>query len=243
MKHLIIGSGTVGFATGRWLEANDENVYYNDIDNNLLNKLKNNGHKVADIKVSVDVYWICTAEWDVETVVKGLARTDKLVVIRSTILPGILNKLRNKYNIHTIAHSPEFLREHNAIGDIFNPDRVVIGSKSKEAIDILKMIYTNPLVVSPDISSLIKLVSNSWLATQISFWNEIYTVCKENKVNPQMVSDGVTLDKRISNYGSNMLNDPFDGFCLPKDLDAIISISKNTVLLDAVKKINERLKI
>ena len=78
MKHLIIGSGTVGIATGTWLKANDEEVYYNDIDAKLLKKIKNNGHNVVDnIKtISVDVYWICTAEWDVETVVKNLRGTD-----------------------------------------------------------------------------------------------------------------------------------------------------------------------
>jgi len=251
MKHLIIGSGTVGFATGRWLEANNEEVYYNDIDAKLLKKLKNHGHNVVgNIRnVSVDVYWVCTAEWDVEQVMAILSqiKINHIVAVRSTVAPGVFKKLSDKYGPNqTIAHVPEFLKASVPLDDIFNPDRVIIGADDSSTIHIFQGLFHNlnvPMVVTTlETSSLIKLVSNAWLSTQISFWNEIKKLCDKYNVNPEEVANAVTLDHRISRYGSNMIGEPFGGFCLPKDLSAIIKLFGRRNFFDSVMKVNENVK-
>lgn len=254
MKHLIIGAGIVGTATGVWLKANQENTIFYDIKPEVLKKLENRGLKVTSrIKdVNADIYWICTAEWNVEEVISQLSKLFKnpTVVIRSTTPPGTIENLAKKYSLKHIAHVPEFLKAKTAIADIFDKDRVIIGAKNEEVKSKLKKLFQVEMVevifTNPTTSELIKYSSNCWLATQISYWNEIKKLCDKFNVNPQMVANAACLDRRISKYGTAMIGDAFSGFCLPKDLDALIKsfISKDLdpTLLRAVKKVNERVK-
>ena len=244
MLHLIIGCGTVGNATGAWLEANSEEVFYTDIDKSKLNKLEEKGKKITKsyTEKQFDLYWICTPEWEVEKVLKKIPITNK-VIVRSSTIPGTLDRIDYK----ELVHVPEFLKQRTALSDTFNPDRIIIGGKGNFThflvYDFLKETYPNKPIFATTLiqSEMIKLVSNAWLSTQISFWNEIYKICNKHNINPQYISDLVTLDKRISKYGSNMINQPFGGFCLPKDLNNLISISDKSILLKAVKKVNEEM--
>lgn len=254
MKHLIIGSGIVGTATGVWLNTNREDVTFCDIKPEALKKLQNKGFKVtSSIKdACVDMYWICTAEWDVEKVLKQLSKIveDPTVVIRSTMPPGRTNKLARKYKLQHIAHIPEFLRQKTAIADIFDKDRVIIGTTDEKIKLKLKKVFNSETVqiifTDSTTSELIKYASNCWLATQISYWNEIKKICDELKVNPQMVANAACLDRRISKYGTAMIGEPFGGFCFPKDLDALIKSFEgnrlNPIMLKAVREVNELLK-
>lgn len=254
MKHLIIGAGIVGTATGVWLKANCEDVIYCDIKPEVLEKLKNRGFtvtsKIKDGKA--DIYWICTAEWNAEEVLKELSKyfDDPMVVIRSTMPSGTTKKLSKKYKIKHIAHIPEFLRQKTAISDIFDEDRIVIGTTDEEMEVTLRKVFssvTAPIVFTdPTTSELIKYAANCWLAMQISYWNEIKKIADELKINPQMVANAACLDKRISKYGTAMLGEPFGGVCFPKDLNALIKsfeeLGLNPILLKAAKKVNERIK-
>ena len=246
LTHVICGSGVTGLATGTWLEANNETVIYNDIKADTIKKLKSEGRTVAtNLKLvkDTDVFWICTAEWHIEDAMNSLPDlTRSMVVIRSTIEPDVLVKLCNKYKTPLIVHIPEFLRASSAINDVFNPDRVVIGTHNKFAAEKLSEFFKNlhvPIIITtPETSSLIKLVSNAWLSTQVNFWNEIKSLCDKYQVNPEDVANAVTLDERISKYGSNMTGSPFGLFCLPKDLDTIIKLFERKSLFDEVKRGN-----
>ena len=254
MKHLIIGAGIVGVATGVWLKANCEDVIFCDIKPEVLERLKNRGFtvtsKIKDGKA--DIYWICTAEWNVEEVLRELSKSfdDPTVVIRSTMPLGTTEKLSKKYKVKHLAHIPEFLRQKTAISDIFDEDRVVIGTTDEETEKMLRKVFnsvTAPIVfTNPTTSELIKYAANCWLAMQISYWNEIKKIANELKINPQMVANATCLDKRISKYGTAMLGEPFGGFCFPKDLNALIKtfeeLGLNPDLLKAVRKVNERIK-
>ena len=254
MKHLIIGSGVIGTATGVWLNANHEDVIFYDIKSEVLKKLENKGFRVtSSIKeFHVDIYWVCTAEWNVEEVLSKLSKLfkDPTVVVRSTTPPGTTQNLGKKYGLKHIAHIPEFLKEKTAIADIFDKDRVIIGTIDDETKSKLKRIYQVEMVyvifTNPTTSELIKYASNCWLATQISYWNEIKKICDKFNVNPQMVANASCLDKRISKYGTAMIGEAFSGFCLPKDLDALIKSFEGSgldpVLLKAVRKDNEQIK-
>lgn len=254
MKHLIIGSGVVGFATGLWLKANKEDVIFHDIDKDLLSKLEKERHTTsATIKQDIDIYWVCTAEWHVNDAMQKLdnelkTNDHKIIVIRSTTPPGTIDTLIDRYPRFHIIHIPEFLRASNAVEDTFNPDRIVIGSKSLYASHIVMQLFNvckaPVLFVEPTTSEMVKYASNCWLSVQISYWGEIKSICDRLNINPQEVANVSSLDRRISSYGTAMLGSPFGKFCLPKDLDSLIKTFEehniDPVLLKAVKKVNER---
>lgn len=254
MKHMIVGSGTLGISTGTWLEANGEEVIYNDINADLITKLIRNDMTVSvNVKAirDVDIYWICTMECDVDNAIRGLPHPigNSIVVIRSTNPPCVTDALAKQFNIEYIAHVPEFLRASTAISDMFNPDFVVIGARKKRTREKLGRLFKNlfvPIIYTdPVTSELIQLISNAWFSTQVSFWNQVFKISKAYEVNPEQVANVVTLDKRVSKCGSDMLGTPFGGAYLPKDLDSLIvrfnSKNLEPTLLKAVKEVNKKM--
>lgn len=174
----------------------------------------------------------------VEEVGRGIARNMtgyKVIVTKSTVPVGTGERLREvikKTQTHAhrfdIVSNPEFLREGSAIEDFLRPNRVVIGADSEQAVAIMKDLYRplylieTPIVVT-DIptAELIKYASNAFLATKISFINEMANLCERLGANVQMVAKGMGLDNRI---GSKFLHAGagFGGSCFPKDLAALI---------------------
>ena len=255
MKHVIIGSGVVGVATGTWLEANKFDVTYYDIDNEVLRKLRKSGKKTANILPKLtrqDIFWICTHEKYVKAIIANhlSVLSKSIIVIRSTCPPGTLEHLQNSFGLAFLAHNPKFLREKTALDDEFNKDRIIIGTNNNYVKEVMQTIYKSsnaPIIFTdPTTSELIKYAANCWLSTQISYWSSIKQLCDKLNVNPQLVSNAVTLDKRISKYGSAMLGFPYSGKCFPKDMKSLIKTFKdkkiNPTLLEAVEKVNEELK-
>ena len=163
----------------------------------------------------------------------------KIIINKSTVpvttgdeLEKIINKSVNK-KYFSVVSNPEFLREGEAIRDFIYPDRVVVGSNSKKATRILRNLYS-PLVskgakfVSTNrrAAELIKYASNAFLATKITFINEIANLCEKIDVNIEDISIGMGLDKRI---GSRFLRagPAYGGSCFPKDTKAIVSTADN----------------
>jgi UDPglucose 6-dehydrogenase len=144
-----------------------------------------------------------------------------------------------------VVSNPEFLREGFAVGDLMNPDRVVIGIHSQRPVAAMKEVYTPfkaPIIIT-DINSaeLIKHAANSFLALKISYINAIANICEAAGANVQEVANGIGLDERI---GRRFLNAGigFGGSCFPKDLSAFIKISEQVgyefKLLKEVQHIN-----
>ncbi len=145
-----------------------------------------------------------------------------------------------------VVSNPEFLREGSAIYDTFHPDRIVIGTSSRRAADMLIELY-KPLdapVIVTDINSaeIIKHAANSFLATKISFANALVHICEASGANVEEVTKGVGLDNRV---GSRFLNAGvgYGGSCFPKDVSAFIAIADELgydfKLLKEVENINE----
>ncbi|MBH0197395.1 MAG: UDP-glucose/GDP-mannose dehydrogenase family protein, partial [Nitrospira sp.] len=174
----------------------------------------------------------------VEEVGKGIARHMtgyKVIVTKSTVPVGTGEKLRDAITQtqtqpipFDVVSNPEFLREGSAIEDFMRPNRVVIGADSDQAVAIIKDLYRplylieTPIVVTDvPTAELIKYASNAFLATKISFINEIANLCERVGANVQMVAKGMGLDHRI---GSKFLHagPGFGGSCFPKDLAALI---------------------
>jgi UDPglucose 6-dehydrogenase len=151
----------------------------------------------------------------------------------------------NKGAEFDVVSNPEFLREGCAVPDLMNPDRVVIGSASDKATDLMKRIYEPfraPILVT-DVNSaeLIKHAANSFLSLKISYINAVSAICEASGADVEMVADGIGMDKRI---GRNFLNAGlgYGGSCFPKDVKAFIAISRQLgvpfTLLEEVERIN-----
>jgi len=151
-----------------------------------------------------------------------------------------------------VVSNPEFLREGSAIGDFMRPNRVVIGSDSDEATAIMKDIYRplylleTPLVITTlETSEMIKYASNAFLATKISFINEMGRICEKVGADVGMVAKGIGLDQRI---GSKFLHvsPGYGGSCFPKDTLALTSIAKSVgyelKIVKATIEVNEEQK-
>jgi len=181
-----------------------------------------------------------------------------LVVIRSTVLPSttrtrIVPWLERYSQMRAgedfgVCVNPEFLRQTSALQDFLNPSRIVIGELEKRSGDLLENLYAPfgaPIIRSdPDTAEMIKYVSNLFLATKISFFNEMYTTCKALGLQPHVISETVALDPRIGTYGIYG-GRPFGGRCLPKDLEAFINFVRgeklNPKLLEAVLRVNKKM--
>ncbi len=189
----------------------------------------------------------------VKEAVENAARNmgEGIIVIKSTVFPGttekILRPIAEKYsNKISLAMNPEFLREGKALHDFMHPDRIVIGARDEKTAEMLKELYkpidAPILVTNPTVAELIKYASNAFLATKISFANEIGNLAKMLGIDVYEVMKGVAMDHRISPYFLNA-GIGFGGSCFPKDLKALRAGAKklgyDMRLIDAVLKINE----
>lgn len=191
-----------------------------------------------------------------ENIAKNLKPGYTVVSCKSTVPIGtnkkvleILNKFKNPNAKADIASCPEFLREGTALHDTFNPDRIIIGTESEKAKELLLALH-NPLpgkrvCVGIESAETIKYASNSMLATKISFANMVSLMCEKTGADVEDVLEGVGLDNRI---GRTFLYPGigYGGSCFPKDVKALIETGKkievNVELLKAVEKINELAK-
>ena len=153
-----------------------------------------------------------------------------LVVVRSTVVPGttesiIAPKFPDMNRVGLCAN-PEFLREGTAIEDFLNPSRIIIGERDVNSGDALRRLYRgfrSPIMrTNLKTAEMIKYASNSYLATRVSFINEIGNICKELDIDVYEVATGMGYDQRI---GHEYLNagTGFGGFCLPKDVAALVA--------------------
>lgn len=168
----------------------------------------------------------------------GAAQNDyKAVVIKSTVPLGTVDKVREwigkaqKRPLPVdLVVNPEFLREGSALYDTMHPDRIVIGSDNPEAAETVKQLFHSmscPIIVTDcNTAQLIKYTANAFLATKISFINEIGRVCDAYGANIEEVASGVGLDHRI---GPHFLRAGigWGGSCFPKDIAALINMGNN----------------
>ena len=193
------------------------------------------GTPTAKDGVSADLSQV----FSVAQLISKKIKSRKIIVTKSTVPIGtgdkierILNK-NKKRGLFTIVSNPEFLREGEAIKDFKYPDRVVIGANDKQVIKLFNELY-RPIInkgaafvaCTRRAAELIKYASNAFLATKISFINEIANLCEKVHVNVDDVAVGIGLDKRI---GSRFLRagPAYGGSCFPKDTKALAKVGKN----------------
>ena len=221
----------------------------------------------CDLKTSVknsDIIFICVGTptkkggisadlsqiYNVAKEISSSINKFKIIITKSTVpvttgdeIEKILLKKNNK-NKFSVISNPEFLREGEAIRDFTYPDRIVIGSNDKKSNKVLKNLYSpliskgaNYIHTSRRAAELIKYASNAFLATKITFINEIANLCEKTGINVEDISIGMGLDKRI---GSRFLRagPAYGGSCFPKDTKAITSTADRfKVNLSVIKSV------
>ena len=192
-----------------------------------------------------------TALFEVSRQIAQLLKESKIIVTKSTIPVGTSDKIKNifkNFSAHRIRYifNPEFLKEGNAVNDFMSPDRVIIGSGSAKAIEIIKDLYSAFLrtsdrfiVMDEKSAELTKYASNCMLATRISFMNQMAQLCEKTGANIDFVRAGVGSDSRI---GERYLfaGVGYGGSCFPKDIKALIRTSEeNGINLNILKAVEE----
>jgi UDPglucose 6-dehydrogenase len=203
---------------------------------------------------AIDLRFITKSTQQIATILKTINRWH-LLVVKSTVLPGttqqIILPLIETFSGKKVgtdiglAMNPEFLKEGVAIKDFLEPDRIVIGSSDEKSRTTLRQLYqkfTCPFVeTSLSAAEMIKYASNTFLATKISFINEIGNLCKALGIDTYDVATGMGFDKRI---GRPFLDSGigWGGSCFPKDVDALIAWAKEkkipTRIIESTRQVN-----
>lgn len=266
MNILIIGAGVVGQATGRGFARYGHKVSYSDIDGARAAALQAEGLEALTLSEAFnrDRVWsfvmVCTPEGAVEQVVSqvmGLVGPWPPIgdlpvgpiVIRSSIMPGQLEKLVEKYR-WPMVFNPEFLRAVTSEEDFLKERFAVIGYPQPYwfgnvgGLDVAYRAMQKTVIMVPaKVASLAKLANNSFLAACISFWNEMHDLAGAEGINSHEVGALLsTIDERMPEYGAKMHGQPYGGTCLPKDIRHLIEIAgqhnRVPALLQAVEAVN-----
>ena len=188
---------------------------------------------------------------DIE-ILTSFEQKEKTIVLKSTVSPGTTKKWNIEFNFLNIVFNPEFLTEANAVNDFENQSRIILGGPRPQTTK-LKQIYSKVFpkahIIKTDSThaEMVKYLTNSFLATKVSFANEIYQICDKLKVDYDKVVEYAVLDDRL---GKSHWAVPgpdgdfgFGGHCLPKDLSALIHIAMHlnteTNVLNAVEETND----
>lgn len=189
--------------------------------------------------------------------IADLINDGKIIVSKSTVPVGTVEKIKTlmkekgKGRVEVVSN-PEFLKEGAAIQDSTKPDRIIIGSRSKKAVEILTELYSpfvrtgNPILVMDERSAeMTKYAANAFLATKISFMNEMANLCTRSGADIDWVRKGIGSDPRI---GQQFLfaGVGYGGSCFPKDVKALVKTSRefdyHFKVLEAVNEVNENQK-
>jgi UDPglucose 6-dehydrogenase len=257
----IIGQGFVGNAIYQKFK-NYYNVLTFDLDNSKCNSTE------KELIDNSEVIFVClptpmnqdgSCNIDiVEGVIKKINDTskDKIVVIKSTIVPGTTDRLNSKYENITIAFNPEFLTERNAIEDYENQNRIILGGP-RTATTKLKQVFSKVFpkaeIIKTDSThaEMVKYLINTFLSVKVSFANEIYQLCGKLSIDYDKVVEYATYDERLGNSHWSVPGHDgdfgFGGHCFPKDLSALISLTNElgtlNNVLDATKKTNDLVRV
>ena len=245
----IIGNGYVGNAVFQKFQQH-YNMYVYDINSNLANS------SLSNLKNNCKIIFICVPTpmnsdgscnvSIVENILKNLnTSSNHIIVNKSTVYPGCTEIFNKKFKNLEIVSNPEFLTERNAVDDYNNQNRIILGG-SKSTTTTLKNIFSKvfPKVriieTGSTYAEMIKYFTNTFLATKVTFANEIYDLCSKLKLDYDKVVEYSVLDERIGNTHFNVPghdgNFGFGGQCFPKDLLALIKLT------DDLKTTNNLLK-
>jgi len=254
MKVGIIGNGFVGSAIASGFTLHVEDVLIYDTDE------RRSTHSLSEVIKLSNIIFVCVptpmkedGSCDlsiVEKVCENIVniQTDKSVpiVVKSTIVPGSMEALSEKFNTLSLVFNPEFLTERKARLDFINASRIVLGSNNEEAMkkveDIYRLRFPYTKIIKTDFATaqLIKYMANCFFATKVSFMNEMFQICNAINGDWEKAIAGFVTDGRIGNSHIDVPGHDgdfgFGGKCFPKDLNAMISSAEKLGINPSVMK-------
>lgn len=179
---------------------------------------------------------------------------DKIIIIKSTVLPGTTDNYQLQYPQHQILFNPEFLTQDTAIDDFIHPDRQIIGYTTQSqtlAEEVLAMLPPAPYqkIMPAPAAEMVKYMFNTFYATKVVFANQFYDLCQKLDVDYALVKEAFLTEKKNLFNHFEVWHKRYRGYggkCLPKDLDSLVDLAeKNNIdlkLLKTVREINAKLK-
>jgi UDPglucose 6-dehydrogenase len=254
----VIGQGYVGTAIKLGFQDHYDILTYDKFD-----LAKSTHSKISDIVDETEVIFVCVPTpmrkdgtcytGIVEEVIREINETANghIVVIKSTVPPGTTDKFNHEFSNVTVIFNPEFLTEENFLDDFKNQNRIILGG-SRKGTNKLRQIYSKVFPKATIVKTgdkhaeMVKYFTNCFLATKVSFANEMYSICEQIGIDYDKVVEYATYDERL---GKSHWAVPgpdgdfgFGGHCFPKDLSAIINEFTTYGLLEAVEQVNDQVR-
>lgn len=167
-------------------------------------------------------------------ITKFTNNTDKIIIIKSTIVPGTTKKYESKYPKSNFAFNPEFLTEANYLADFINADRTIVGSNtdltSRRVIALFRQRFPSQKIFQTDTTTaeMVKYMANAFLSTKVMFANEVFDICSALGIKYEEVKSMVAADRRIGNSHLDVTTARgFGGKCFPKDIVALIGRARD----------------
>lgn len=242
----IIGYGIVGKATDYGFRRDHQNIFFYDKFKNedTVNGLGRECMPLKDVVEKSDFIFVCLPtpfnskgidlkimDENMDEIARYASNTDKIIIIKSTVIPGTTRKYAEKYKNCKFCFSPEFLMEKSYLQDAINPDRIVIGADDHKITlkvnGLFKSSFPNVPMFFTDLTTaeMVKYMNNCFLATKVIFVNEIYDLCEKLGIKYEEVRDMILADKRIGKSHMDVTTlRGFGGKCFPKDIMALIGL-------------------
>jgi UDPglucose 6-dehydrogenase len=254
----VIGQGYVGTAIKLGFQD-----HYNVVTYDKFDLAKSTHSKIADLVEETKIIFVCVPTpmrkdgtcytGIVEEVIREINETanDHIVVIKSTVPPGTTDRFNHEFSNVTVIFNPEFLTEENFLDDFKNQNRIILGG-SRKGTNKLRQIYSKVFPKAVIVKTgdkhaeMVKYFTNTFLATKVSFANEMYNICEQIGIDYDKVVEYAIYDERL---GKSHWAVPgpdgdfgFGGHCFPKDLSAIINKFDTYGLLESVEDVNNQVR-
>ena len=257
----IIGQGFVGNSVKEGLK-NHFNIETYD-----LIKEKQTVNSIKDLFSVSEIIFVClptpmksSGECDTKIVKSVLSELNsygnKIVILKSTVPPGTCDGFASEYTNLSIVFNPEFLTEANAVNDFKNQDRIVLGGDDEETLNtvegLFRIRFPNVPIVKTNrkTAEMVKYTTNCFLATKVSFANNIYDICNASGINYEHMMDIVKYDYRVG-YSHWSVPGPdgdrgYGGHCFPKDMGALVHYASTvgvypSLIAEAIK-VNDNIR-
>ena len=255
MKQLgIMGVGMVGGALKRYFESQNKEVLCFDPGKGFDDKQKINQAEIVFICVPTP-YIEEKGGFDLSFVHDALSilENGKIIVIKSTIVPGTVNELQKQYSQHKFLFNPEFLTEATADFDTMNPNRQIIGysiESESVALEILDLLPEAPYekIMRAEEAEMVKYFSNCFYALKVAYANQMYDLCEKLGINYDIIKEAAKVEPMMGQVHWEIFHKGYRGYggkCLPKDTRAMIKLAKannyQMSLLEEAEKYNNSL--
>ncbi|HEX9008529.1 MAG TPA: hypothetical protein VF837_04685 [Patescibacteria group bacterium] len=246
----IIGYGFVGQAVEYGFSNHEIHIYDKYKNFETLNEVVEKSDYIfvclpTPIKEDESGIDLSIMNENIDSLAKLTKGTDKIIIIKSTVVPGTTQGFIDKYPKSLFCFNPEFLREASFLQDFVNTDRIIIGATNDQVSRRVAAMYQAVLplapifMTDPTTAEMVKYMANCFLSTKVIFANEMYEICEKLKIKYEEVKKMVVADKRILDGHLDITSlGGFGGKCFPKDLLALRAMAKgkgvDTKILDAV---------